>query len=102
MMLDDGILVGELGISNLRIPKDMLNNTPLWPLVQIRREVRQARPDQSAGHAKLKSSQFYLFSMSLYKKHLFICFQCLCTRNIYILPFVCDVLGAVARVNWVI
>ena len=64
-----------------------IDNTPLWTGVHLDGRSGLTRPDQSAGHAKLKS-----------KQRLF----CLFLPRTNIVFFVYVTLGAVARVNQVI
>ena len=66
-----------------------IHNTPLRPGVHVDGRSGMARPDQSAGHAKLKSQQLLFFLIVAKKKH-----------DVYI--FVRVALGAVAMVIQVI
>ena len=89
--MDDGILVVESWLMSAT-EYIAIDNTPLRPGVHVDGRSGMARPDQSAGHAKLESKQplgfFYILSRTL-NKH---CYT----------PFVFVALGAVARVNQVI
>ena len=52
--MDDGILVVESGLMSAT-ECIAIDNTPLRPGVHVDGRSGMARPDQSAGHAKLKS-----------------------------------------------
>ena len=54
--MDDGILVVESWLMSAT-EYIAIDNTPLWPGVHVDGRSGMARPDQSAGHAKLKSKQ---------------------------------------------
>ena len=54
--MDDGILVVEPWLMSAT-EYIAIDNTPLWPGVHVDGRSGMARPDQSAGHAKLKSQQ---------------------------------------------
>ena len=54
--MDDGILVVESWLMSAT-EHIAIDNTPLRPGVHVDGKSGMARPDQSAGHAKLKSQQ---------------------------------------------
>ena len=80
--MDDGILVVESWLMSAT-EYIAIDDTPLRPGVHVDGRSGMARPDQSAGHAKLKSKQP-------------------CLTSIVFILFVLVALGAVARVNQVI
>ena len=84
--MDDGILVVE---SRLMSATEyiVIDNTPLWPGVHVDGRSGMARPDQSAGHTKLKSKQ-PLFCLFLPRTNI--------SYHLYV------TLGTVATVNQVI
>ena len=85
--MDDGILVVESWL--MSATEDIaIDNTSLRPGVHVDGRSGMARPDPSAGHAKLES-----------KPPLFCLYIVLNERCI---PFVYVALGVVARVNQVI
>ena len=86
--VDDGILAVESWLMSAT-KYIAIDNAPLRPGVHVDGRSRMARPDQSAGHAKLKSKQPLFCSIVAKNKH-----------DAYIVLRVA--LGAVARVNQVI
>ena len=54
--VNDGILVVESWLISATEYITIVN-TPLWPEVHVDGRSEMARPDKSAGHAKLKSQQ---------------------------------------------
>ena len=54
--VDDGILVVESWLTSAT-EYIAIDNTPLWPGVHVDGRSGLARPDQLAGHAKLKNQQ---------------------------------------------
>ena len=86
--MDDGILVVESWLMSAT-EYIAIDNTPLRPGVHVDGRSGMARPDQSAGHAKLESKQPLFCLYFVTNKH---CYT----------PFVFVALGAVARVNQVI
>ena len=54
--MDDEILVVESWLMSAT-EYSAIDNTPIWPGVHVDGRSGMARPDQSAGHAKLKSQQ---------------------------------------------
>ena len=85
--MDDGILVVESWLMSAT-EYIAIDNTSLRPGVHVDGRSGMARPDQSAGHAKLESKQplFCLYFV----------------MNKYCIPFVYVALVAVARDNQVI
>ena len=86
--MDDGILVVESWLMSAT-KYIAIDNTPLRPGFHVDGRSGMARPDQSAGHAKLKSQQPLFCLIVAKNKH-----------EVY--NFVRVTLGAVARVNQVI
>ena len=66
--MDDGILVVESSATKYIV----IDNTPLRPGIHVDGRPGLARPDQSAGHAKLKTQQllfclhFGIINMSIF------------------------------------
>ena len=58
--MDDGILVVESWLMSAT-EYIAIDNTPLRPGVHVDGRSGMARPDKSAGHAKLKSNNLCLF-----------------------------------------
>ena len=61
--VDDGILVVESSLMSAT-EYIAIDNKPLRPGVRVDGRSGMARPDQSAGHAKLKSNNLFVLIMS--------------------------------------